>query len=82
MRSGKQTGSDAPELLGVTEYLAYRDCFVRVSILPLGPAHFAWEYQVDGGDVYDDQSRPLPSAAMAFRMGMAEAIAHVDQAAV
>lgn len=64
----------------MTEYLDYKDCFVRVAVTELTPGNFIWEYQVDGGEVHEDREWPLPSAVMAFKMGASAAKVHIDQA--
>lgn len=63
----------------MTEYFVYADCFVRVSVQEIGPTQFAWEYQINGGDVYQGHDRLLPTVPMALRLGLCAARAHVDQ---
>lgn len=63
----------------MTDYLAYKGSFVRVSVRELNPDHFVWEYQINGGQVYEDRDRPLPVAAMAFRRALSAAMDCIDQ---
>lgn len=63
----------------MTEYFVYGDCFVRVAVQEVGPRQFIWEYQVDGGFVYQDTDRPLSYASTALELGFSAAQVHIDQ---
>lgn len=63
----------------MTEYFVYGDCFIRVAVEEVSPRQFTWEYQVNGGFVYQDTDRSRLSASTALQLGFSAAQAFIDQ---